>query len=153
MSETPYQFPEFPWRRSGSIGTVLEHGINLRERGRWYVPAYQRPLVWTQEQKVKFLESLILGLPVGEYTLHKNSDYTQEVVDGQQRWNAIFAYVDNEFPVFGMYYRDLNAFTEMRFLSIQFPHRLIENLTYTQRVEVYNRLAYGGTAHEIPKEN
>lgn len=106
-----YQFPELSWRRGSNLSTVVEHGLQLRRDGRWIIPDFQRPLVWTEEQKIRFVESLILGLPVGEYTLHKTPDFKYEVLDGQQRWDAIFCYVDGKFPVFGLYYGQLNELT------------------------------------------
>jgi hypothetical protein len=142
------QFPEYAWLRGSTLNTVVEHGLNLRRNDRWIIPDYQRPLVWTEDQKVKFLESLILGLPVGSYTLHRNEDFNCEVIDGQQRWNAIFCYVDDEFPVFGLKYSELNQVTTRFFESLQFPHRLVTRLTYKDRVEAYERMAYGGTPHE-----
>ena len=149
MSEIEqYQFPELKWLRGGALATTVEHGIHLRSVGRWHIPEYQRPLVWSEEQNVRFLESVILGLPIGEYTLHQNPNYIYEVIDGQQRWNAIFRYVDNHFPVFGLYYRDLNETTVRGFLCITFAHRAIKGLTLDQRKEAYERLAYGGTPHE-----
>jgi len=144
-----YQFPKLSWRTGSTLNTVIEHGVMLRERGRWKIPDFQRPLVWTEAQNRLFLESLIYGLPVGEYTLHKNRDYIYEVLDGQQRWNAIFEYMDNKFEVFDLKWEDLNQNTQYAFLGLPFAHRLVEGFTYEQKLEAYNRLAYGGTPHEV----
>lgn len=143
-----YQFPELSWRRGSNLSTVVEHGLQLRRNGRWVIPDFQRGLVWTTEQKIRFIESLILGLPVGEYTLHRTPDYKYEVLDGQQRWDAIFCYVDGEFPVFEHYWEDLNPLTRIAFEHLSFPHRACEGYTYEQKLEAYNRMAYGGTPHE-----
>jgi len=146
-----YQFPELTWNKGSTLSTCVEHGLKLREQGRWIIPDYQRELVWTKEQKIRFIESLVLGLPIGEYTLHRNPDYTYEVLDGQQRWEAIFSYVDGKFPVFGLYWKDLNEISKRGFGLIIFAHREVLNLTYEQRVEAYTRLAYGGTPN-TPKQ-
>jgi hypothetical protein len=151
MTESePMQFPVLTWLRGSTLSTTVEHGIFLREKGRLLTPDYQRPLVWTLEQKVRFIESLVLDLPIGEYTLHMNPGHMSELLDGQQRWNAIFAYIDGEFPVFGLHYDDLNHRTKMEINFRSFPHRKIQGLTYDQRVEAYTRMAYGGTPHEQP---
>lgn len=143
-----YQFPKLSWRQGSTLNTVVEHGVFRREEGRWRIPDFQRGLVWTEEQKILFIESLIYGLPIGEYTLHKNPDYTYDVLDGQQRWNAIFSYIDNEFPVFGLKWEDLNYTTKNAFMSLPFAHRAVEGFTEEQKIEAYNRLAYGGTPHK-----
>lgn len=152
MARDGYQFPELTWRRGSTLCTIVEHGLSLKRNGRWIIPDYQRELVWTQEQKIKFIESLVLRLPIGEYTLHKMPDYTYEVLDGQQRWDAIFSYVNNEFPVFGLKWDDLNDLTKNCFESLPFAHNAIEGLTKAQRIDAYERMAYGGTPHE-KKEN
>lgn len=144
-----YQFPD-RFLRSSTLCTIVEHGLSLKEHGRWVVPDFQRPLVWTVEQKISFIESLILNLPVGEYTLHRTPDYKYEILDGQQRWSAIFSYVNNEFPVYGLKWEDLNIETKRVFESMSFPHRAVEGLTREQKIDIYERLAYGGTAHTKP---
>jgi hypothetical protein len=143
-----YQFPELSWRRGSNLASVVVHGLQLRENGRWVIPDFQRELVWTLEQKIRFIESLVLGLPVGEYTLHQTPDYKYEVLDGQQRWNAIFEYVDGKFPVFGYFWKDLNTTSKLGFEHLSFPHRACEGYTYAQKLDAYNRLAYGGTPHD-----
>jgi hypothetical protein len=146
-----YQFPVIEYLRGSSFNMNIEHGLYLRKIGEWIIPDFQRELVWTVEQKIAFMESLILNLPVGEYALHelpfKKGHNGYEVLDGQQRWSAIFGYVDDEFPVFGYKYSELNEITQRCFKQLAFPLRMIRGLTYEQRLDVYNRLAYGGTPH------
>ena len=141
-----YLFPEFKLVRGCPLATTISHGMNIRACGEWIVPAFQRPLVWTEEQKIRFVESLILELPVGEYTVHlTKSGY--EILDGQQRWSAVFDYLDDKFAVFGYKWSELNEVTRRCFKNKHFPCREVRNLTPEQALEVYNRLAYGGTPH------
>lgn len=55
-------------------------------RGDIYVPEFQRGFIWSHAQASRFVESLLLGLPVPGIFLFKEPD-TQKlvVVDGQQR--------------------------------------------------------------------
>lgn len=55
-----------------------------------FVPPFQRSFVWTHTQASRFLESLLLGLPVPGIFLFKEPD-TQKlmVVDGQQRLKTL----------------------------------------------------------------
>ena len=50
-----------------------------------YVPPFQRSYVWTINQASKFVESLLLGLPVPGIFLSKDRDRKLVVIDGQQR--------------------------------------------------------------------
>jgi len=56
--------------------------INLR-------PEYQRRLRWTNEQKSKLIESLLLNIPVPPVFFYESDAARYEVMDGQQRLNAI----------------------------------------------------------------
>jgi len=60
------------------------------DRGDIYVPEFQRGYVWNHGQASRFVESLLLGLPVPGIFLFKEPD-TQKlvVVDGQQRLRTL----------------------------------------------------------------
>lgn len=64
---------------------------------------YQRKLVWTVEEKKSFIDSLIRGYSVPLFLLARPIEATEsdqwEILDGMQRLNAIFSFVENEFPV------------------------------------------------------
>ena len=48
-------------------------------------PGFQRPFVWSNAQSDKFIESLLMGLPVPGIFLTKTKDNEFLVLDGQQR--------------------------------------------------------------------
>src|SRR5437899_942572 len=60
-----------------------------------YVPAFQRDFVWTLPQASKFVESLLLGLPVPGIFLSREEP-TQKllVIDGQQRLRTLQFFYD-----------------------------------------------------------
>lgn len=60
--------------------------VTRLERGDIFIPDFQRKFVWTLAQASRFIESLLLGLPVPGIFLFKERD-TQKlmIVDGQQR--------------------------------------------------------------------
>ena len=62
------------------------------------IPSFQREFVWTLPQASRFLESLLLGLPVPAIFLSKDSD-TQKliVIDGQQRLVSLQCFYDGIF--------------------------------------------------------
>ncbi|MDE3259228.1 MAG: DUF262 domain-containing protein [Gemmatimonadota bacterium] len=62
-------------------------------RGDIYVPDFQRGFVWTAAQASRFIESLLLGLPVPGIFLFKELDTSKlVVVDGQQRLRTLEAF-------------------------------------------------------------
>ncbi|WP_426122131.1 GmrSD restriction endonuclease domain-containing protein [Pseudomonas sp. PSPC2-3] len=68
---------------------------------------YQRKLVWTSDEKVKFIDSIISGYPVPIILLAERTGPTgnlYEIIDGMQRLNAIMGFLENEFSVDGAYF-------------------------------------------------
>lgn len=63
------------------------------ERGDVYVPDFQRGFVWSHAQASRFIESLLLGLPVPGIFLFKEPETGKlVVVDGQQRLRTLQAF-------------------------------------------------------------
>lgn len=72
---------------------------------------YQRKLVWNRNEKEAFIDSLKNGYPVPLFLFSVNEykgQRRQEIIDGMQRLNAIFGYIENEFAIDG-YYFDLSS--------------------------------------------
>jgi uncharacterized protein with ParB-like and HNH nuclease domain len=63
------------------------------------VPAFQRGYVWPIKQASRFIESLLLGLPVPGIFLSREPETNKLlVIDGQQRLTTIHAFFDGIFP-------------------------------------------------------
>lgn len=64
---------------------------------------YQRKLVWTQQEKVDFIDSLLKNYSVPLFLLAQNTDtegnITYDIIDGMQRLNSIVSFIENEFPI------------------------------------------------------
>lgn len=57
----------------------------------FYIPPFQRAFVWSQNQSSRFIESLLLGLPVPGIFLFKEADTGKHlVIDGQQRLKSLY---------------------------------------------------------------
>jgi hypothetical protein len=125
------------------------------------LPPWQRPEVWTQEMKVRFIEGIFLGFGTGYYVVN-GADWTDGpagavsmpmsgwLLDGQQRITAIRDFRAGAFAVFGdvRYPQMSEADQRKRFDRVAFP--CIE-LAYTSDEEclkeLYRRLNFGGLAH------
>jgi len=69
--------------------------INLR-------PEYQRRLRWSNAQKSKLIESLLLNIPVPPVFFYEADAAQYEVMDGQQRLNAIRDFFAGDFTLTGL---------------------------------------------------
>jgi hypothetical protein len=59
-----------------------------------YLQGFQRQFVWTKSQCDRFIESLLLGLPVPGIFLVKQDDGRLLVLDGQQRLRTLWAFYE-----------------------------------------------------------
>ncbi|ESY90678.1 DUF262 domain-containing protein [Mesorhizobium sp. LNHC209A00] len=63
--------------------------------GAFRIPEFQRQFVWTPKHASKFIESLLMGLPVPGVFLYKEADTNEHlVIDGQQRLRTLEAFYD-----------------------------------------------------------
>src|SRR5713226_1188706 len=67
--------------------------------GSIYVPSFQRAFVWSLKDASRFIESLLLGLPVPGIFLSKEEE-TQKllVIDGQQRLRTLQYFYEGRLP-------------------------------------------------------
>ena len=79
------------------VGNLIDDKevLNLR-------PEYQRRLRWNQKQKSKLIESFLLNIPVPPVFFFENEAARYEVMDGQQRLNAIREFIVGDYPLTGL---------------------------------------------------
>lgn len=71
-------------------------------------PSFQRNLVWEEEKKVSFIESVIEGIPIGVFFINMCEYFEDNTIgegygavlwDGKQRAHAMHAFFEDEFKV------------------------------------------------------
>src|SRR5437762_9269499 len=72
-----------------------EKWLNIR-------PEYQRRLVWDRRKKSLFIESLLMNIPIPPVFLYEYDLNRYEVMDGQQRLNAVLDFYDNTLVLTGL---------------------------------------------------
>jgi uncharacterized protein with ParB-like and HNH nuclease domain len=76
----------------------VEGIVRRLERGDILIPPFQRNYVWTQKDASRFIESLLLGLPVPGIFLAREPDSNKLLVlDGQQRLKTLQFFYDGFF--------------------------------------------------------
>ncbi len=133
--------------------------IGERQLGRFILPPFQRPPAWDRPRQVKLIESLWLGLPIAAYVYNQPSFFSAQglrtdmwLIDGQQRWTAIHDYVAGRFEAFGRRYPDLSVREQRAFRQMTFPSIVLKSNDPVMLKDIYERLAYGGVAHEPEPE-
>lgn len=80
----------------------VEGLVKRMDRGDIHVPGFQRGFVWTGSEKSRFIESLILGLPIPTLFLARDSESSKlNIIDGQQRLKTLQSYLNGEFALLG----------------------------------------------------
>lgn len=122
------------------------------------IPPWQRAEVWSQKQKIAFIESIFLGFGTGYYVVN-GADFDKEalpmpmsgwLLDGQQRLTAIRDFVEDKFAVFDdvIYGKMDKIVARRRFLHQPFPCFELEFTQDEQALkELYRRLNFGGLPH------
>ena len=78
----------------------VEGLVKRLNRGDIKLPGFQRGFVWSQTEQSRFIESLILGLPVPNIFLAKdNESKTLNIIDGQQRLKTLQRYLAGDFSI------------------------------------------------------
>jgi uncharacterized protein with ParB-like and HNH nuclease domain len=100
----------------------IQEAYRLYRQGGFFVNRkYQRKLVWTEEEKARLIDSVLQNYPIPLILLAEklDEDGTEkyEIIDGIQRLNAIFAYIENKFPTENGAYFDINESTRARQLA------------------------------------
>lgn len=75
---------------SHGVDQTVEVLVSKMKKEQYIIPDFQRDYVWSKNDASKFIESLLLGLPVPGIFLYKESDTPKHlVIDGQQRLKSV----------------------------------------------------------------
>ena len=68
----------------------------------FYVPDYQRENIWRTRHKCRFIESVLLGLPIPMMFVADMEDGRLEIVDGAQRIHTLEEFLNNDLRLEGL---------------------------------------------------
>jgi len=82
-----------------SFGTDLTFRelITMYKEGELEKPELQRKYVWTKNEASRFIDSILLGLPVPSIFLAKTEDEKRLIVDGYQRIMTVYDFTEGVF--------------------------------------------------------
>ncbi|MGE5341763.1 MAG: DUF262 domain-containing protein [Candidatus Omnitrophota bacterium] len=118
-------------------------------------PSYQRKEVWTIKKSSRLIESVLLSIPIPLFYLAELENEKKEVVDGQQRLNAFFNFLNNKFKLEkleildhlnGKTFEELSPNLQRRFEDYQLTFFLIKKESHPDiRFDVFQRVNEGAT--------
>lgn len=119
-------------------------------------PDFQRRYVWGDRRKKSLLiESLMLRIPIPAFYFYEKKDGVFLVIDGQQRLQTIFDFMDGEFELFGLEYlgekynkkkfEDLDDRYKQRIRRTQFTVNILDERSPSAVVfDIFRRVNTGG---------
>ncbi len=83
--------------------------ITMYEEGELLKPELQRKYVWTRTEASRFIDSILLGLPVPSVFFAKEQNGTMLIIDGFQRIMTVYDYVKGVFSGDGKIFKLSNT--------------------------------------------
>ena len=127
-------------------GMSVQEAYRLYRDGNFLVNRkYQRKLVWTEIEKIALIDTILRGFPIPlillaeRPKLHGHGKY--EILDGVQRFNAIFGFIENSFPIDGKYF-DIQEFARAKQLAEQGIFRTVNSANKLDESQCANILDY-----------
>lgn len=115
-------------------------------------PPYQRGLVWSQEQKVKLIDSIFWGMSLPAIYLRELEIMTAgpylEVIDGKQRISALMDWFGDRLECRGKRWSTMTVVERRRWANEPIPVIIVHGMTEAEAVELYNRINFCGVPHE-----
>lgn len=125
-----------------------------------FIPDYQRELAWDDARQSKFIESVLLGLPIPYVfvadILDEENEARLEVIDGTQRILTLARFLGNELKLGDL--EKLKKLNDFRFIDLPLPRQrrfkrttlrmvqLSEKATEDVRRDMFERINMGGVA-------
>ena len=119
---------------SYGIDFAVEGYVRRLQSGDIKIPEYQRKYIWDQKRASRFVESLLLDLPVPGIFLYRDRDSEiLSVVDGQQRLQTLKSFYEGRFA-------DSDKVFALTGLETRFNGRTYEKLDIADRRRLDNSL-------------
>lgn len=120
----------------------------------FYIPDYQRQFIWDETTKYRFIESVLLGLPIPFMFFSDNEDGRCEIIDGAQRTQTLEEFLYDDLRLKGLEkLTSLNGFTFQDLPEI-FQRKikgrtlriivLADSTSLETRQDIFNRINTGG---------
>lgn len=116
-------------------------------------PKFQRRLVWSDKARAFLIDTIIRLIPIPKLYMRQRIDLVgrrtvREIVDGQQRLQAVFDFLEGKFPISktynpdygGLHFHELSEDMQKTFLSYRFSVDLLEGAGDTEVLDVFSRI-------------
>lgn len=145
QSEVKYDLRDF----------VIGYMVEQFQQDHFYIPDYQREYIWRDHHRWRFIESVLLGLPIPMmFVAEIEDDGRLEVVDGAQRMQTLEAFMNNDLELQnlekltklnGFKFEDLPTGQQNKFRNKAMRIVVLDDsTTVATRKEIFNRINTSG---------
>ncbi|MEM8671015.1 MAG: DUF262 domain-containing protein [Planctomycetota bacterium] len=144
QSEVKYDLRDF----------TVDYLVQQFNDDRFYVPPYQRQFIWPNKHRCRFIESVMLGLPIPMMFVADMADGRLEIVDGAQRIQTLECFKSNDLRLSGLsrlpllndfHYEDLPVSQQRKFDNKALRIVVLEDTTTPEtRQEIFDRVNTSG---------
>jgi len=126
-----------------------KYGNEDDENATLYVPEYQREFVWKRDRQSKFIESVLLGVPLTPFLVSEDEYGRLEIIDGSQRIRTLISFYENEFTlrklekldeVNSSKFKDLPKKTQNYIKNRDFRIIVVDNADEEIRQDIFERI-------------
>ncbi|UDM73550.1 DUF262 domain-containing protein [Vagococcus fluvialis] len=134
---------------------TIDYLVTQFASDRFFIPEYQRQFVWNDNTQARFIESILLGIPIPFLFLAVDDETGNfEIVDGAQRIRTLRRFMGNDLKLVnlknlsksnGFYFKDLTSSTQRKFENRALRMIVLEDKTTVEsRKEIFNRINTAG---------
>lgn len=81
---------------------TVDYLVKAYREDLFFVPEYQREFIWPDKNRSKFIESIVLGLPIPMLFVADMADGRLEIVDGAQRIQTLEQFLTGDLKLSGL---------------------------------------------------
>ncbi|WP_077296633.1 DUF262 domain-containing protein [Virgibacillus pantothenticus] len=136
---------------------TIDYLVSQYKSKRFFIPNYQRNFVWNDNTRSRFIESVLLGIPIPFLFLAVDDETGNfEIVDGAQRIRTLDSFIQNNLVlqnlktldlINGFKFKDLTSSVQRKFENKALRMIVLEDKTTIEsRKEIFNRINTAGVA-------
>jgi len=133
-----------------TLGLTVGYTVQMLRDGDIYLPENQHHVAWTDQKRMRLIETVLLGLPFSELFAIKIEEEKWELLDGVQRLTTLDAFLNNDIQLKnlerlskcnGFRFSDLSPLEQGKFESRNTRIvLLLENVRLETRRDLFTRI-------------
>ena len=114
-----------------------------------YIPAYQKKFIWNPDKQSKYIESVLLGVPLTPFLVSEDKNSRLEIIDGAQRIRTLITFYENKLRLCKLEklteintanYKDLPRYLQNYIKNRDYRVIVVDNAEIEVRQDIFERI-------------